>query len=102
LPTSSRRSRAISPSARRLTSLSNGCEPDDLELFEQRGRVRADPSLREHRDRPLALGLADRARGRRVDHRHVIDRHQEQRSAQREHAQDAPLLVEPLLDGGRR
>ncbi len=49
----------------RLTSLADGGEPDLLELRKQGGRVRSDPRLREHGDRPLALGLGDAPARRR-------------------------------------
>ena len=59
------------------------------------------PASGEHSDGPLALGLRDRPRRGRVDHGHVGDRHQEERPAHREDAQDGPFLVHLALDGGR-
>ena len=87
---------------RRLAAFAHRGQPGLLQLLEQGRRVRSDARVREQSDGPLALGLRDRPRRGGVDHGHVGDRHEEQRPAHREDAQDGPLLVHLALDRGRR
>ena len=87
----------------RLAQLPDRGQADGLQLFEQRRGVRTDTRLGEHPDRPHPLPLGDREGCRGLHDRHVVDRHHEEGSAHGQHAQDAPLLVQLVVDpGGRR
>ena len=81
---------------RSLASLANRGKSELLQLGEVIGGVRRRTTIGQELQRPRPLALGDVARARREDHRHVRERHEEQRAAHREHAQDGRLLVERL------